>query len=252
MLLFGKKPRKFAFSSFVKIGKFGASDADLQSQEIVEGNAIELADRTLEILDKKYFIKAISYEGLQRIETPPYPYEAIREALFNSIIHREYENTPIMISLYEDRMMIWNQGELTDKLSIDDLEKKHPSYPRHKLLAGVFYKAGYIETWGRGTLKIIEECRAQGMPDPEIESKQGGFSVTLFQQQQIKLDSTKLNERQLVVMDYLHENISITNAKFREMFDVSERTALRDLEELVDLGLLRKEGAGRSTKYVSK
>jgi ATP-dependent DNA helicase RecG len=74
----------------VKIGKFGLSDTDLKYQEIVEGNAYQLADRVLEVLDRKFFNSPISYEGLQRVEGWEYPFEAIRETILNAIVHRDY------------------------------------------------------------------------------------------------------------------------------------------------------------------
>tara|TARA_B100000678_G_C18207418_1_gene501959 strand:- start:429 stop:1754 length:1326 start_codon:yes stop_codon:yes gene_type:complete len=252
ILLFGKDVRKFIFSAFVKIGRFGKSDSELLSQELVEGNAFELADNVLEILDRKYFLKTISYERLHRIETPPYPYEAIREILFNAIVHREYENTPVFISLYEDRMTIWNQGTLSKKLTVQDLKQKHASYPRNRRLADVFYKAGYIETWGRGTIKIMEECEKHGLPEPEIKTEQGGFAVTLFKAKAPVStdDSSTLNDRQIRALDYIKVEGAITTSIYSEMFEVNERTALRDLEELISAGMIKKVGAARATRYI--
>jgi ATP-dependent DNA helicase RecG len=180
VLLFGKEPCKFFINAYAKIGKFGVSDDDLQSQEIVEGNIFQLADQIIEILDKKYFIKTISYDGLHRVETTPYPFAAIREALINAIIHRNYFGPPIQISLYDDKIIIWNVGELPEQITIDDLKRKHASYPRNPRLADVFFKGGLIEAWGRGTLKIINECNKFGLPDPSIELVNGGIAVTIY------------------------------------------------------------------------
>jgi ATP-dependent DNA helicase RecG len=180
VLLFGKDPCKFFINAYAKIGKFGNSDHDLQSQEIVEGNIFQLADQLIEILDKKYFIKTISYDGLHRVETPPYPFEAIREALINAIIHRNYFGPPIQISIYDDKIMIWNVGELPEQITVKELKRKHASYPRNPRLADVFFKGGLIEAWGRGTLKIINECLQFGLPEPEIELMNGGIAVTIY------------------------------------------------------------------------
>jgi len=93
VLLFGKNPERFYINAFVKIGKFGSSDTDLKYQEIVEGNAYQLADKVLEILDRKFFVSPISYEGLQRIEGWEYPYEAIRETILNAILCKGLHNS---------------------------------------------------------------------------------------------------------------------------------------------------------------
>lgn len=252
LLLFGKKPRKIAFSGFVKIGKFGETATDLLFQEEVESNAFQLTKKVLEVLDLKYFVKPITYEGLNRIETPPYPYDAIREVLYNAIIHREYENTPVFISVYDDRINVWNQGELTKKLSIEDLKEQHTSHPRNKLMANVFYKAGYIEAWGRGTLKIYQECKEHGLVEPKIENHSGGFSITIFNDiyNEDYLSKLDINSRQKKAIQYIKNEKFITNSTYRDLFKVAHQTSLRDLEELIDLKIIKKEGIGRGTKYV--
>jgi len=234
------------------VGRFGESSSDLQSQEVVEGNAFEIADKVIRILDDKYVIRNISYEGMHRVETPEYPFKAIREALLNAIIHREYEKTPIFLSLFDDRMTLMNQGELTDKLKIEDLKVKHLSYPRNELVASVFYKAGFIETWGRGTITIIEECEKYGLPEPKIEVYGGAFSITIFRDiySDKYLSELDINERQKKVIQYIKENKEITSGEYQKEYDVSKATARRDIEELLELSIIKPEGTGRATKYV--
>ena len=108
IVLFGKNPCKFYINAFVKIGRFGKTDDDLIFQEVVEGNAFQIADKTLEILDKKFLISPISYDGLHRIEKWEYPYKAVRETIINAIVHRDYFGAPVQISVYDDKIMIWN------------------------------------------------------------------------------------------------------------------------------------------------
>lgn len=251
LVLFGKDPRNYVINSFVKIGKFGNSDSELLFQEVVEGNAFQLADKTVEILEKKYFKKAISYEGLNRIETSEYPYRAVRECLLNAIIHRNYFGPPIQISIYDDKFMVWNPGQLPDELTIDDLRVKHSSYPRNNLLADVFFKAGLIETWGRGTIKIIEECKKAGLPEPKFEIMNGGIAVTFFKDKFSEqwINEQGLNERQLKAIKYLKKNDFLTNSIYQEICEISERTALRDLEQLTDKQIFVKTGERKGTKY---
>ncbi|MBT3210160.1 MAG: transcriptional regulator [Bacteroidetes bacterium] len=249
VLLFGKEPCNFYINAYAKIGKFGNSDHDLQSQEIIEGSAFLLADKIIEILDKKYFIKAISYDKLHRVETPPYPYEAIREALINAIIHRNYFGPPIQISLYDNKIMIWNVGELPRQLSITDLKTKHSSYPKNQILADVFFKGGLIEAWGRGTLKIINECIKFGLPEPDIEILSGGICVTMYKNKLDEkfLSKLLLNERQKKAIKYLKVNERITNREYQELSDCSNRTASRDLSDMIKKKIIEssdKKGAG--------
>tara|TARA_B100000809_G_scaffold159282_1_gene156655 strand:- start:214 stop:1542 length:1329 start_codon:yes stop_codon:yes gene_type:complete len=253
VLLFGKDPRNFYINAFVKIGRFGKTDDELLSQEVIEGNAFELANQTLEILDKKYFTKSISYDGLQRIETTEYPYEAIREVLLNAIVHRQYLGAPIQISIYDDKLMIWNYGTLPEDLTLEDLKKKHTSHPRNPFLADVFFKGGLIESWGRGTLKIISECKAAGLPQPETKVMSGGIAVTIFKDiyNEKHLQQYDLNERQLKAVMYVKENGEITNKIYQELCDTSKATATRDLTELIEKYklLLRTGEVGAGTVY---
>jgi ATP-dependent DNA helicase RecG len=253
LLLFGKNPKRFYISSFVKIGQFGVSDTDLQSQELIEGNLFQLAFKTMDILNSKYIRKTIVYrEGDgQRMEVPEYPFNAVREALYNAIVHRVYEATPIQISIYSDRIVFWNQGTLPDVLSEEDLKKKHASYPRNPIIAEAFFHAGFIESWGRGTIKIIEECIDAGLPDPRIEEVTGGVSVTLFKDIYTEdyLSNLNLNDRQKDAIRVVKKSGFITNSEYRALFDIADRTALRDIEELIELSILKKEGEGRATKY---
>lgn len=241
LVLFGKNPRKYFINAYAKIGKFGKSDFDLQSQEVIETNAYLLADEIVEILDKKYFIKTISYRGLHRIETPPYPYEAIREAIINAVIHRNYFGPPIQISLYDDKIMIWNVGQLPDELSINDLKRKHSSFPRNPRLAETFFKGGLIEAWGQGTLKIINECKEYGLPEPDIEIMSGGICVTIYQNKLTDeyLEKLGLNERQKLIIEYLKTSERVTNKEYQEQTGCSDRTASRDLKDLVEKGILK-------------
>ncbi len=252
VLLFGKTPCDFFINAYAKIGRFGKSDHDLQSQEVVEGNAFQLADKIIEILDKKYFVKAISYDKLHRVETAPYPYEAIREALINAIIHRNYFGPPIQISLYDNKIMIWNVGELPRQLKIEDLKDKHSSFPQNQILADIFFKGGLIEAWGRGTLKIVNECKDFGLPEPDIDILTGGICVTIYKNKLDNkyLDKLDLNERQRRTIEYLKTNNTITNRSYQVINNCSGRTASRDLSNLITKKLIKSsEKKGAATFY---
>jgi len=251
LVLFGKDPRNYIINAYLKIGKFGQSDTDLLYQDVVEANVFQLPDKTIEILEKKYFKKFISYDGLNRIEKSEYPYEAVRESLLNAVIHKNYFGPPIQISIYDDKFMIWNPGELPNELTLDDLKAKHASYPRNPIIADVFFKAGLIETWGRGTLKIIEECKNADLPEPKFEISSGGFLVTFSKDRftQDYLEKLNLNDRQIIAVQYLKKSDFITNRLYQEICKTSERTASRDLEQLTIKKVLIRIGEKKGTKY---
>ena len=253
ILLFGKNPCRFFINAFVKIGRFGQTDDDLRFQEVIEGNAFQLADKTLEVLDRKFFVSPISYKGLQRVESWEYPYEAIREVILNAIVHRDYMGAPIQISVYDDKLIVWNEGSLPEDLTFEDLKKKHSSRPHNPILASTFFKGGLIEAWGRGTIKIINECEKAGLPEPIIEYSSGGISVTILKNQfnEKNLIAKGLSIRQIKAIEFIKENRNITNKIYQDICEVSKATATRDLTELIEkFKLLERSGeVGAGTSY---
>ena len=156
IVLFGTDPSKFYANLTIKIGKFGDSDADLKFHEVIEGNLIQLKDRIGEMLNAKFFIHPIDFAGMQRVERDEYPVAAVREMILNALVHRNYMGAPTQIRLYSDSFSIWNDGSLPEGITEEDLKKVHRSKPRNPLIADVCFRGGYIDTWGRGTVKIIE------------------------------------------------------------------------------------------------
>jgi len=244
IVLFGKDPGKFYPNTFVKIGRFGKDDADLKFQEIEEGNLIVLLQAVLNQLNHKFLIKTIEFEGMHRIEKGEYPVAAIREMLLNSLVHRNYMGAPIQIRVYDDKISIWNEGTLPDGLTLDALKRSHSSRPRNPIIADVCFKGGYIDAWGRGTIKIIDTCKQADLPEPEMIELDGGLSITLFKDNisPEKLSKLGLNDRQVKAVLVLKEKRKITNKEYQEINETTERTASRDLSDLVEKGIIKSSG----------
>lgn len=154
ILLFAENPQRYFPGSEFKIGRFGTSESDLMFQDVVEGNIIQMTERVIELLRSKYLISNIHYEGLQRVEKLEVPEDALRELINNAICHKDYMGVAIQMKVYNDRIELWDDGFLPDGMQPSDLLKPHKSKPRNKLISSVFYRAGYIETWGRGIEKV--------------------------------------------------------------------------------------------------
>lgn len=137
ILLFGKNPKRYWTSAFIKIGKF-KTDTDIISYDDIEGNLFEQVEKTMEILRTKYLISEIRFEGIYRKEELEYPEEALREAIINAVIHRDYIGPHIQLKIYPDKVILWNVGTLPKEIKIEELKKNHSSYPRNELLADVF------------------------------------------------------------------------------------------------------------------
>lgn len=255
IVIFGKDPGRFYPNQIVKIGRFGAEDDDLKFQEVVEGNLLHLLRETAEQLNRKFFVKPVNFEGFQRVEKGEYPVAAVREVLLNALVHRDYMSSFIQVRIYDDKFWVWNSGKLPEDISLESLKGVHSSHPRNPLIADVCFKGGYIDSWGRGTLKIINACREAELPEPSITEQFGGILVEIFKSHYApeQLKKLGLNERQINAVLYVAENGSITNSQYQKLFDVSRNTASNDLKNLVESGILSSSGirgAGASYKLV--
>ena len=180
IVLFGKEPMRFYPNIQVKIGRFGKDASDLRFHEIVEGNLIQMLHEAQVQLNYKFLTRPVSFEGFQRVEKDQYPIEALREMLLNALVHRTYMGATIQMRVFDDKLSIWNEGGLPFGLSLEDLKSDHNSRPRNPIIANACFFAGYIDTWGRGTLKIINSCKEAGLPEPQIREMNGGVEVTMF------------------------------------------------------------------------
>ena len=240
VLLFGKDTQKYYRQAILKIGKF-LSEIEIQSTDIVKGNLFVQLENALEILQLKYLLSNIHFEGLHRRDVLEYPYEALRESIINALIHRDYSGTAqTQIRVYPHKLVVMNQGMLPARVPASDLKISHLSIPGNTLLAETFYNAGFIEAWGYGTIKIKDHCLEQGLPEPDFEESAGAVKVTLYKNMLSEeyLRKLNLNKRQRKTLALTAKNDSITNRSYRTMHRVSESTALRDLKALVSWGVL--------------
>ena len=252
LLLFHPDPEKFVTGAFIKIGFF-RTNTDLLFQDTIHGNLFEQVERTMDLLLTKYTKAFISYKGLSRIETNEYPEVALREVLLNAIAHKDYAGCiPIQISVYPDKIMIWNMGKLPENWTIDTLQQKHSSIPHNPDIANAFFRSGYVEAWGRGIEKITELFTAAGLPTPLFSPKGSDFWVTLRKDIYNKeyLSKLGLNERQIDALLFFKEKGEILSSEYAQRYKISDRTARRDLVELIDKEMLISKGDNKSTRYI--
>ena len=116
----------------------------------------------------------------------------------------------------------------------------------------MFFYVGWIERWGSGIQKMLSECAAVGLPEPDFEERTGGLWLTFRKDilTEEHLRSLGLNERQIKAVSFVKEKGSITNREYRHLTGLSDEGARKDLNEVVTKGILRSEGRGRSARYV--
>ena len=255
VLLFGKRPRKYVRSAQVKIGRFGETSAHLISHDVLEGNLLDMPETIVSLLRSKYLHSLISYEGLVRVETLEYPEKALREAILNAIVHRDYGiDSDITISIYADRIVVWNFGALLEPLTVEMLKQEHPSRRRNSLIAEVFFRAGLIEAWGRGIGMMVDNCVSAGLPEPVFEEYAGGIRVSFGASTGRTLNSDKgkgkgkgkgKEETREVIIETLAANPMTTIKELAELLGLSNAGVEKNIRLLKAAGKLRRVGSPR-------
>jgi len=199
---------------------------------VLEGNLIQLLKQLPDLLNNKFLLKKIRFEGMQRIESDVYPLPALREMILNALVHRTYMGAPLQLRVYENKLSLWNEGTLPEGLSSESLKRNHNSYPRNPFIADVCFKAGYIDSWGRGTIKIIDSCREANLPEPQINEMDGGMITVLFSEEtkettpQVTLQATHQVTHQVTPqVESLIKLIETehTRAEIQEKLNLSDR-----------------------------
>jgi len=179
ILLFGKNPQRHFINARFRIGRFVKDETDLVHQDNIEGNILQMADIVMWKLRQDYLIRPIHYEGMHRVEPLEMPEDALRELVYNAIIHRDYLGQDIQMKIYNDRIWFWNDGNLPEGFSVERMTREHMSVRRNPLIANIFYRAGFIESWGRGVSKVCQAYKDAGLPKPTFENYMSGTLVTI-------------------------------------------------------------------------
>jgi ATP-dependent DNA helicase RecG len=272
IILFGKDPGRFYPNIQVKIGRFGKDSTDLKFHEIVEGNLVQMLDEVQKQLNYKFLTRPVDFVGMQRVEKDEYPVAALREMLLNALVHRNYMGSDIQLRVYDNNLSIWNEGGLPFGLTIEELKGEHNSRPRNPKIAKACFMAGYIDTWGRGTLRIYNSSKEHGLPEPDIKEKDGGFIVTLFKALQASADGSAiggtiggaiggtiggvidgvmggviddLTERQIEVLRLLQEDKKLSIRKLADKLNIHVSAAQSHIDALKEKKVIKREGGTR-------
>ena len=171
--------------------------------------------------------------------------------------HKDYAGPAIQMRIYDRSIELWNYGLLPEELTPADLLKKHSSYPRNHNIANVFYKAGFVESWGRGYKKIAEEFDRAKMPLPIIEETGGGVMAIIQRKTMDEviaergsnvgdMSETKLTARQRVIISIIQSNPAVS----AKQMSVTSRTIERDLSVMQKAGIIRHEGKDNAGVWV--
>jgi ATP-dependent DNA helicase RecG len=267
VLLFHPDPLRFVRGAFVKIGFF-RSGANLVYHDEVNGDLFTQVRQTLDLLLSKYLKAVVTYEDIVRVERFPAPREALREAVLNALVHRDYMNTaPIQIRVYDDRLVLWNPAVLPEGWTQQTLLEPHTSQPHNPDVANTFFRAGEIEAWGRGIERMFAACREAKTPEPQIRFDAGGiwtefvFSAEYLEGISGKLDRKDAGETPAKtpvktpvktpdrILDMLASNPDLTLAEVAQAIDKSLSAVERASAKLVKQGRLRFVGPRKGGRW---
>ena len=254
IMLFGNDPQKYFINALVRVGRF-KDETTIIGDRRIEGNLFKQIEEAEEAI--KNFINVryeITGEQLTRKDIWDYPLEAIREALLNSVIHRDYfkYNVQTQIKIFNDWIWFFNTGGLPEGITLEQLKTTHPSVARNPLIVHIFYLAGLIEEYGSGIGRIMDTLKKANLPEPEFKEEFAGFSLYMRKDYytEERLKEMGLNDRQIKAVMYVKEKGKITNKEYQELNKVSKPTSTRDLDGLVKKSILEKIGiTGKGTFY---
>lgn len=195
VLLFHPEPERFTRGAYVRIGMFRGSD--ILYEDRLSGPLYSMPDRILEIITSKYTIVPVEFEDITRIEKPPYPREALREIILNMIIHSDYgAEVEIQIKVFPDHIEFFNSGAPPDDWTVEYLLNAHRSVPGNPTFAEVFYRAGKVESFGRGIQKVMDQYKGRQAKPPVFKFDSSSFSVFIYSENPIvKIDPEIVQER---------------------------------------------------------
>lgn len=200
-----------------------------------------------------------TFRKLLRIDTRDYPEVAVREALLNTLVHRDYSfRASTLISIYDDRIEFVSIGGLLPGLELDDL-MMGVSVCRNPHLANVFYRLQLIEAYGTGMKKIMG-AYANALVQPKIKTTNNAFKILLpnvnftpkaaeVHKDFEKAANLALDSNEEKVLQFLREHLMITRKETQTLLEVSQSTAGRILKSMVDSGRIKQIGGSRTTRY---
>ncbi|MCD6435957.1 MAG: AAA family ATPase, partial [Clostridiales bacterium] len=232
----------------IKAAVFQGTDKSIfRDRKEFSGSILSQLEESYEYIMRYNNLRA-EIMGLYRLDRYDYPEMAIREALLNSIIHREYSYSgSILISIFDDRIEIVTIGGLVSGIELEDIFMG-VSQSRNERLAAIFHRLNLVEAYGTGISKIMKSYENKGIK-PLFEVSNNAFKVTLFNMN-YEFNSNDFSDSEQLIIKLFNSKNSITRLDAEEVLNVSQTMAGRILKQLVEKGIIQKRGLGPKTHYI--
>lgn len=257
VLLFHPNPEQWFPGAYAKIAYF-PNDADIAYMDEVHGSLFIQAERIVELLYLKYMKSAISYEGINRVETPPFPRPAVREAVLNALVHSCYASgIPMQIRVYEDKLYISNSSFGMEGWTMERYVAQHRSEPFNPSIAGAFFRAGFIEAWGRGIEKICHACSVTSLPQPCFEGRATSFLVS-FQREATAATNvpdtavglSRKEQQMRRIVELMRQNPAVTTTQIAEELKLSRTAISKIISYMKAQGIVCRDEGKRFGRWV--
>ncbi len=251
VLFFAKIPQQFIKESYISCIRYqGYERFGIIDRQEIYGDLIVLIEDALKFIKRNIKVKYSFDEKAQRREIYEYPIIAVREAVTNAVMHRDYyyDASHIYIHVFADRLEIENPGGLLHGLKIEDLGNR--SVRRNRTIADLLFRAKYIERIGSGIQRMRRALELNNNPPMEITAT--NFFVVKLYPRVDKEESLHLTPRQNHLFQFIKGKGRITKREASLWLKVSDDTALREIKALLEKDLIIKSGTGKSTVYILK
>jgi len=257
ILLFGKNLPKFFLNSYIALARYKGKEVSAERLDYKEFtcNLFEQIDRCNDyIVEHMAVMSRLEPGKIRREDIPEYGLFSIRELITNAICHRDYENqhSKVIVKMFADKIGFYNPGGLPKDITAKNITERQ--FSRNPVIAKVLTKVEYIEELGEGWDKIVKEHKEHALkPEmPKIESDKSAIRITLFSAREKfeKKEELMLTDRQKQIVEFIREQGRITTKKCAALLKISPDTALRELAQLKENGLLQRKGIGRGIYYV--
>jgi ATP-dependent DNA helicase RecG len=258
VILFGRDDGPGHTIGQLRLARFrGTTKDEARDNRQFQGHAFSLLRYAETFLDEHVPVASTFTPGqMRRNDRPLYPPRALREALVNALVHRDYsvDGGAVSVAMFDDRLEVWSTGHLPEGITPAKLKGEHESILRNRLIAGAFHRRGLIEQWGHGTNKILSEAAKGDCPEPEFEEVAGAFVVRFRRNQaaQTELPGVAVpGPRGEKIVAMLRTGGPMTGPQIGEGLGekVELRTLQRELERLRKAGLVEKVGRTRAAVY---
>ena len=228
----------------------GSSKTVFKDRAEFSGSLFKQMEDIYAYIDRFNRIRA-EFPGLKRVDTRDYPPEALREAMLNAIVHRDYSySASTFISIFDDRIEFVTLGGLPKGIAMSDV-MMGVSVPRNRRLANIFYRLHLIEAFGTGMLKI-KECYAVCPSQPAVEASENAFKITLPNvncEAETSVQKKPLSKKEQRILEYISAQLSVSRAEIETATGLSQSVTVRALKKLLELEAIQKRGKGKNTVY---